>query len=153
LALAAEHSVPWKVDRLWAFRPALQKLEAQLPESFELIRIMGGFAPDTDEPMPEAMRNKLQEIWRTIQLTVPDTEFDFRYWDLCTPRRSTYRACRAVIATTRQGLTLFVWDHHGGGITLRKRSRPCLSVGHDPTHETAIIQACPQIQARHAHES
>ncbi|MFM2004646.1 MAG: hypothetical protein RLZZ09_301 [Pseudomonadota bacterium] len=87
----------------WAFRPALRKIEAQLPENVELILMLGGLAADTDEPMPEAMRNKLQEIWRAIQLKVPGTEFNFRYWDVSTPRRSTYRACRAVIAAAQQG--------------------------------------------------
>jgi putative protein-disulfide isomerase len=53
--------------------------------------------------MPEAMREKLQEIWRTIQEKVPGTEFNFQYWEVCTPRRSTYRACRAVIAANLQG--------------------------------------------------
>ena len=31
------------------------------------------------------------------------TEFNFDYWRVCTPRRSTYPACRAVIAAERQG--------------------------------------------------
>lgn len=87
----------------WAFRPALQKVEPQLPENVKLIRMLGGLAADTDEPMPEAMRKKLQEIWRAIQLKVPGTEFNFRYWEVSTPRRSTYRACRAVIAAAQQG--------------------------------------------------
>jgi putative protein-disulfide isomerase len=87
----------------WAFRPALRKIEAQLPENVELIRVLGGLAPDTDEAIPEEMRMKLQEIWRTIQLKVPGTEFNFRYWEVCTPRRSTYRACRAVISAGQQG--------------------------------------------------
>ncbi len=87
----------------WAFRPALQKIEAELPDGVELIRILGGLAADTDHPMPEAMREKLQEIWRTIQEKVPGTEFNFQYWEVCTPRRATYRACRAVIAANLQG--------------------------------------------------
>jgi len=87
----------------WAFSPALRKVEGQLPERIRLIRVLGGLAPDTDEPMPEAMRERLQEIWRAIQVRVPGTPFNFRYWEVCTPRRSTYRACRAVIAATRLG--------------------------------------------------
>lgn len=87
----------------WAFRPALSFVTPQLPTNMRLVRVLGGLAPDTDEPMPEAIRNKLQETWRTIQLKVPGTEFNFRYWDVCTPRRSTYRACRAVIAAAQQG--------------------------------------------------
>ena len=46
---------------------------------------------------------RLQDTWRRIQKSVPGTEFNFRYWDLCTPRRSTYRACRAVITAAQQG--------------------------------------------------
>ena len=68
-----------------------------------MVRVLGGLAPDTDEPMPLAMRERLQAIWRTIEVKVPGTVFDFSYWDVQTPRRSTYRACRAVIAATRLG--------------------------------------------------
>ena len=66
----------------WAFRPALRKIEVGLPDGLELIRILGGLAPDTDEPMAEAMRIKLQAIWRTIQERVPGTEFNFQYWEV-----------------------------------------------------------------------
>src|SRR5512137_1547309 len=76
----------------WAFRPALKVVESRLPASIKLVRVLGGLAPDTDEPMPQELRDKLQNIWRTIQVKVPGTAFNFRYWDGCTPRRSTYRA-------------------------------------------------------------
>lgn len=79
----------------WAFRPALQKVEAQLPENVELIRMLGGLAADTDDPMPEAMCKKLQEIWRTIQLKVPGTEFNFRYW------KSLHRDARPIVLVAR----------------------------------------------------
>ena len=87
----------------WAFRPALTVVASQLPTDIRLVRVLGGLAPDTDEPMPEAIRNKLQETWRTIQLKVPGTEFNFRYWDVATTRRATHRACRAVISAAQQG--------------------------------------------------
>ena len=86
----------------WAFRPALKVVESRLPASIQLVRVLGGLAADTDDPMPQVLRDKLQDIWRTIQVKVPGTEFNFRYWDVCTPRRSTYRACRAVIAANQQ---------------------------------------------------
>jgi putative protein-disulfide isomerase len=63
-------------------------------------------APDTDEPMPEAMRNKIQQIWRTIESEVPGVRFNFDFWKKCKPRRSTYPACRAVIAASRQNPAL-----------------------------------------------
>jgi putative protein-disulfide isomerase len=100
----------------WAFRPALRQIENRLPEGITLIRVLGGLAPDTDEPMPMAMRARLQEIWQSIKKKVPGTEFNFTYWDVCTPRRSTYRACRAVIAAARQG------DHEGAMIEAIQRA-------------------------------
>ena len=62
---------------------------------------MGGLAPDNDQPMPEEMRIKVKGFWRTIQETVPGTRFNFAFWENCTPRRSTYNACRAVLAAAR----------------------------------------------------
>jgi len=85
----------------WAFRPALTALRAQLPTELTLRRVVGGLAPDNDQPMPEEMRARLKGIWRTIQQTVPGTRFNFAFWENCTPRRSTYNACRAAIAAAR----------------------------------------------------
>ena len=87
----------------WAFGPTLLGVEERLPDSIRLVRVLGGLAPDTDEPMPLAMRERLQAIWRAIQVEVPGTVFNFSYWDVQTPRRSTYRACRAVIVASELG--------------------------------------------------
>ena len=86
----------------WGFRPALEGLLAGLPREIRVQRLLGGLAPDSDEPMPEAMRAQLQETWRRIQARVPGTRFNFDFWTLCAPRRSTWPACRAVIAARRQ---------------------------------------------------
>lgn len=85
----------------WAFRPAFTALQAQLPRELTLRRVVGGLAPDNDQPMPEEMRAKLKGTWRTIQETVPGTRFNFAFWEDCKPRRSTYNACRAVLAAAR----------------------------------------------------
>ena len=85
----------------WAFRPAFMALRAQLPTDLTLRRVVGGLAPDNDQPMPEEMRAKVRGFWRTIQETVPGTRFNFAFWENCTPRRSTYNACRAVLAAAR----------------------------------------------------
>jgi putative protein-disulfide isomerase len=85
----------------WAFRPALMALHARLPTDLNLRRVVGGLAPDNDQPMPEEMRAKLKGIWQTIQETVPGTRFNFAFWENCVPRRSTYNACRAVLAAAR----------------------------------------------------
>ncbi|CAB1274984.1 DsbA family protein [Candidatus Nitrosacidococcus tergens] len=60
-------------------------------------------APDTDEPMSLALQNKIQGIWQKIQQEVPQTQFNFDFWITCQPRRSTYSACRAILATLNQG--------------------------------------------------
>ena len=87
----------------WAFRPALSGVIANLPHDLTLVRVLGGLAPESDEPMPQEMRKYLQKTWRRIQDNVPGTRFNFSFWQECTPRRSTYPACRAVIAARVQG--------------------------------------------------
>ena len=87
----------------WAFAPVLKEFLARLPETIEVRRLLGGLAPDTDEPMPEDLREMVQGSWRRIQQHVPDTELNFAFWTECKPRRSTYASCRAVIAARRQG--------------------------------------------------
>ena len=86
----------------WGFRPALDGLLAGLPEEIRVERLLGGLAPDSDEPMPDSMRAQLRETWRRIQSRIPGTRFNFDFWTVCAPRRSTWPACRAVIAVRRQ---------------------------------------------------
>ncbi len=73
-----------------------------------MVGTLGGLAPDTTAPMPDQMQAKIQSIWSTIQAQVPGTEFNFDFWKVCQPRRSTYAACRAVIAAINQGAE-FEW--------------------------------------------
>ncbi len=87
----------------WAFRPVWNEILSKLPEKIDVIGILGGLAPDNSAPMPIEMQAKIQSIWRTIETRVPGTEFNFDFWRLCRPRRSTYAACRAVIAARNQG--------------------------------------------------
>ncbi len=88
----------------WAFRPIWQTLKRSLPPEVEIHNSLGGLAADTDEPMPLDLQQKLQSVWSTIQQKVPLTKFNFDFWHLNQPRRSTYPACRAVIAARKQGL-------------------------------------------------
>lgn len=88
----------------WAFRPLWNEIVKGLPDHVMAKRVLGGLAPDTDQPMPAEMRARIKEIWQTIQQTVPGTPFNFDFWEKCIPRRSTYPACRAVIAARKQGL-------------------------------------------------
>jgi len=86
----------------WAFRPVCAQIVEALPADLLLVRLLGGLAPDSDEPMPGQLQDYLQATWRTIEQRVPGTRFNFDFWTHCRPRRSTYPACRAVIAARLQ---------------------------------------------------
>lgn len=86
----------------WAFRPAWSEIVRALPPAISTQRVLGGLAPDSDVPMPETTREYVQRNWRKIQQVVPNTAFNYDFWTQCQPRRSTYPACRAVIAAMNQ---------------------------------------------------
>lgn len=86
----------------WGFAPTWRRIRAALPSDLKVEYVLGGLAPDTDQPMPAEMRAYLQQTWQTIAARL-GTEFNFAFWDRCQPRRATYPACRAVIAADRQG--------------------------------------------------
>jgi putative protein-disulfide isomerase len=85
----------------WAYRPTLLLLRDNLPVGINWQNVLGGLAPDTDQPMPENLRNMVQGHWRQIQTRI-GTDFNFDFWTKCKPRRDTYMACRAVIAAAQQ---------------------------------------------------
>ncbi|MFT5132007.1 MAG: putative protein-disulfide isomerase, partial [Gammaproteobacteria bacterium] len=87
----------------YAFHPTLLRLKTKLPDNIELRYVLGGLSPDEDELMPESMQLSIKDHWQRIQQVVPGTKFNFDFWNVCKPRRSTYPACRAVIAATNQG--------------------------------------------------
>ncbi len=90
----------------WAFRPVWSQVQAQLPESVTVKYLLGGLAPDSDAPMTAAMQAEIRGHWKAIQSRVPGTMFNFDFWKVCTPRRSTYPACRAVVAARKQNPSL-----------------------------------------------
>ncbi len=77
------------------------RLFASLPGGVRLHKTVGGLAPDSDAPMPDNLRKALPEAWRKIHAML-GTEFNFAFWTECEPRRSTYPACRAVLAAGKQ---------------------------------------------------
>lgn len=86
----------------WAFRPALNTLIEKLPKEINIIRLLGGLAPDSNIAMPNDIREYVLQNWRAIEEKVPETKFNYDFWTKCKPRRSTYPACRAVIAARKQ---------------------------------------------------
>ncbi len=87
----------------WGFEPARQKIFEAVEGRMQIRRMLGGLAPDSDAPMPAAMRSMLQQVWQRIEQTIPGSSFNFEFWEKCTPRRSTYPSNRAVIAAREQG--------------------------------------------------
>ncbi len=86
----------------WGFRPVWQEIRQNLTDNIRVKYLLGGLAPDSDEIMPIAMQQDIAGYWRKIQQHIPNTEFNFDFWQQCEPRRSTYPACRAVIAARKQ---------------------------------------------------
>jgi len=86
----------------WGFAPVLKDLLEKLPDGIRVQRLLGGLAPDTAAPMPKDMRQTIEATWRRIQETIPGTVFNYDFWTHCSPRRSTFPVCRAVIAARMQ---------------------------------------------------
>ncbi len=85
----------------WGYKPTFDRLVSKLPAEVNLVYLMGGLAPDDDQPMPQEMQQGLQNIWHRIHQQL-GTEFNFDFWTKCQPVRTTYSACRAVIAAGYQ---------------------------------------------------
>jgi|SRR5699024_1558761 len=86
----------------WAYRPVHALLMEQINAlSIKVTNVLGGLAPDSDAPMPAEMQTMLQNTWQRIEQQV-GTEFNYDFWRECKPRRSTYPACRAVLAAKAQ---------------------------------------------------
>ncbi len=82
----------------WGFQKSWQTTQTAIQDSINIEYIVGGLAPDSDEPMPKDMQEAISGYWKNIQARIPGTEFNYDFWKECTPRRSTYPACRAVLA-------------------------------------------------------
>ena len=87
----------------WGFASALEEAKGILPETVVLLYVMGGLAPDSDEPMEAGVGSYVQSAWREVAATT-GARFNWEFWDKCQPRRSTYPACRAALAAGLQGV-------------------------------------------------
>lgn len=79
----------------WAFSPAIEAIQEAFPK-LPVQFIMGGLAADSEAPMPKQQQQAIRSIWVSIEETT-GTQFNYDFWTQCIPRRSTWRACRAVI--------------------------------------------------------
>ncbi|MEH6454592.1 MAG: DsbA family protein [Psychromonas sp.] len=86
----------------WAHYPQWSLLDQKLSQLVEVEYLVGGLAPDSDLPMPAEQCEAIEGYWKKINRLL-GTEFNHQFWLQNTPRRSTYPACRAVIAASWQG--------------------------------------------------
>ena len=86
----------------WGFKPTWHKLQKSLPDNIKVEYLLGGLAKDSSESMPLPMQESIKKTWKTIQNNIPNTRFNFYFWNKTIPRRSTYPACRAIIAARLQ---------------------------------------------------
>jgi len=87
----------------WGFKPVWETVKARLQGEVDIVYVVGGLAPETDEPMDAEMRTYLQQAWRKIT-DITGVEFNHEFWRLNTPKRSTYPACKAVLVARQSGL-------------------------------------------------
>ena len=87
----------------YAFDSSLTALQKKLPDFIRIKKIIGGLAPDTTQPMPVELQQNIQQTWRRIEQTVPNMLFNYDFWTINIPVRSTYPACRAILAARQQG--------------------------------------------------
>ena len=87
----------------YGFRQTWQAIQAGMPEGVQIETRLGGLAPDDQQPMPDAMRDKLASTWHRIE-ELCQVPFDHSYWkQQPNPPRTTYIAGRAVRAAQSLG--------------------------------------------------
>ena len=59
-------------------------------------------ASDVYKRQTQGMISSISDNWYRIEQHIPGTQFNYDFWTQCEPRRSTYPACRAVIAAKMQ---------------------------------------------------
>ena len=122
----------------WGFEPTRRVIFDAVAGRMQIRRIVGGLAPDSDEPMPAAMATMLQQTWLRIEQTIPGTRFNHAFWEECSPRRSTYPANRAVIAAREQG------DEYDEAMTGRIQQAYYLQA-RNPSDNSTLIELAAEI--------
>ena len=86
----------------WGLKPVWDEVKTHLQDEVDIVYVVGGLAPETEEPMDAEMRTYLQQAWRKIT-DITGVEFNHDFWRLNTPKRSTYPACKAVLVARQSG--------------------------------------------------
>jgi len=88
----------------YAFNHSFAALQMHLPTNMRIEKIVGGLAADSQQAMPLTTQEYIQQTWREIEQQVSGIQFNFDFWRNNVPIRSTYPACRAVLAAAQQTL-------------------------------------------------
>ena len=86
----------------WGFKKVRDEVFHAVKDQVKIEYVLGGLAPDSETIMPAEMQQSIRGNWQRIQQEIPGTAFNYDFWTKCQPRRSTYPACRAVIAAGMQ---------------------------------------------------
>lgn len=122
----------------YAFEASWRRLQSRLPERVQVTYVLGGLAPDTNEPMPEDLRVMIQQTWQEIEKTVPGVYFNYAFWTSNTPVRSTYPACRAILAARKQ--------RTAAGIDMRREIQKAYYLNAlNPSRSETLIQCAREI--------
>lgn len=133
----------------WGFTPTIAALQAD--DRCVLHYVMGGLAHESDEPMPADMCTYVQDAWREVEQRT-GASFNWDFWSQCQPRRSTYPACRAVLAAADLGPQMFHRIQRAYYLEARNPSYPVILVelaadlGLDPARFANTL-ASPEIEA------
>ena len=73
----------------WGFKPIWQQIKQIFEGRIEIQLILGGLAPDNDQPLSEEMKTHLKADWRKVEWQL-GTEFNHNFWEENTPYYSTY---------------------------------------------------------------
>ena len=92
----------------WGFSRALDGVHDLVGE-VPIRYVMGGLARDSDKPMLDETRAYIQGQWRMVTAET-GAEFNWSFWEVNVPRRSTYPSCRAVIAAGIQGAARLMFE-------------------------------------------
>ena len=77
----------------WGFASVMGELRQHLPPEVPIRYLMGGLAPDSDEPMPAETQAMVMGAWDAVEAAT-GAGFNRDFWEVCRPRRSTWPACR-----------------------------------------------------------
>lgn len=122
----------------WGFSEVYSRLLGKLPADVEVKRVMGGLAADSDEPMPEDMKQYVKGNWSKIEEKIPGVKFNYAFWEQCQPRRSTYPACRAVIAARIQ-------DQRYDLLMTKAIQSAYYQQARNPSDETTLIELATEV--------